>query len=74
MDKAMYAIKIMWDDEARVWIATSSELPGLVLESGSVDALIERVKVAVPELLEIDKARCEGVSLDFNMARQVVVA
>jgi hypothetical protein len=74
MDKAMYAIKVTWDDEARVWIATSPDLPGLVLESGSVDALIERVKIAVPELLEIEKARCEGVSLGFNVTRQLVVA
>ena len=33
-------IDFTWDDEAAVWIATSKDVPGLVLESGSFDALI----------------------------------
>jgi hypothetical protein len=74
MNTAGYKIQIVWDDEARVWIATSEDLPGLVLESGSVDALIERARVAALELLEIDERCCEGASLDFSIARQMVVA
>ncbi len=49
-----YKIKFQWDNEAEVWIATSQDVPGLVLESGSFDALIERVKYAVPELIEMN--------------------
>ena len=29
-----------------MWIATSGDIPGLVLESGSFDALLERVRFA----------------------------
>jgi len=47
-------IKMTWDAEARVWIAESDDVPGLVLESGSFDALVERVRVTVPELLEMN--------------------
>lgn len=47
-----YIINFTWDHEACVWIATSNDIPGLVLESGSFDALIERTRFAVPELLE----------------------
>ena len=47
-------IKLTWDPEARVWIAESDDVPGLVLESGSFDALIERVRFTVPELLELN--------------------
>ena len=50
-----YRIKFVWDNEADVWIATSEDVPGLVLESGSFDALIERVKYALPELIELNK-------------------
>ncbi len=46
-------IKFHWDNEAAVWIATSDDVPGLVLESGSFDALVERVKAAVPELITL---------------------
>ena len=51
-----YTVKFMWDDEANVWIATSDDIPGLVLESGSMDALIEKVRFAIPELLELSHA------------------
>ena len=47
-----YDIMMTWDEEASVWIAESSDIPGLILESGSFDALLERVKIAVPDLLE----------------------
>ena len=49
-------IKMTWDPEAAVWIAESDDVPGLVLESGSFDALVERVRFAVPELLELNTA------------------
>ena len=48
-------IKITWDPDACVWTADGGEaVPGLALESGSVDALIERLRYAVPELLELN--------------------
>ncbi|MBQ7565225.1 MAG: DUF1902 domain-containing protein [Lachnospiraceae bacterium] len=50
-----YKIRILWDDEASVWTATSEDVPGLVLESGSIDALIEKVRYAVPELLSMNQ-------------------
>lgn len=47
-------IKLAYDKEADVWIATSDDVKGLALESGSLDALIQKVKTAVPELLELN--------------------
>ncbi len=52
-----YIINFKWDSVADVWIATSDDIPGLVLESGSYDALLERVRFAVPELLELNKPK-----------------
>ncbi len=46
-------INIKWDNEASVYIAICDEL-GLALESESYDDLIQRVKDAVPELLELN--------------------
>jgi len=51
---AEYLIDFLWDNEASVWVATSEDIPGLVLESGSFDALMERVRFAMPELLEMN--------------------
>ena len=49
-----YVINLLWDDEAKVWVATSDDIPGLVLEAGSFDALIERVQAAAPELIKLN--------------------
>lgn len=51
-----YKVNFSWDEEASVWIAQSDDIPGLVLESGSLDALMERVRYAAPELIELNKS------------------
>ena len=56
-------IRLTWDPEARVWIAESDDVPGLVLESGSFDALIERVRFTVPELLELNGTALTPIQL-----------
>lgn len=52
-----YIVKLTWDGEANMWVATSDDVPGLVLESNSYDVLIEKVKFAIPELLELNNSR-----------------
>ncbi len=64
-----YVISFTWDDEANVWIATSKDIPGLVLESGSFDALLERTRFAVPELLELNSIEERPLSLSFVSER-----
>ena len=49
-----YHVSILWDSDADVWVATSEDVAGLVLESGSLDALVERVRFAIPELLSLN--------------------
>ena len=48
-----YTIQLSWDDEAKVWIAASDEIP-LAMEDGSLDKLIYRVKIAAPEIIELN--------------------
>lgn len=43
-----------WDNEARVWVATSDDIPGLVAEAESRELLLERLRELVPELLELN--------------------
>ena len=51
-----YIINLVWDNEAAVWIATSQDIPGLILESCFLDTLIERIRSAAPELLALNTA------------------
>lgn len=48
-----YTVKLYWDGKANVWVASENIL-GLALESDSLYVLIERVKLAVPELLTLN--------------------
>jgi predicted RNase H-like HicB family nuclease len=55
-----YHVLVSWDDEAKVWVAVSEDLPGastrpvpgLVTEADSVEELLRKLEVLVPELLE----------------------
>lgn len=69
-----YIVKLTWDDEADVWIATSADIPGLVLESGSFDALLERVRFAVPELLSLNETVKTPLGLTFVSERHERIA
>lgn len=65
-----YNVKLTWDNEANVWVATSDDIPGLALESNSYDALIEKVKIASPELLELNnawKANYQGRAKEYEI-------
>ena len=68
-----YTINLSWDNKAAVWIATSQDIPGLVLESGSLDALIERVRLAAPELLTLNGLQNETLSICFRSERYDMV-
>jgi len=66
-----YDINITWDGEAGVWIAVSDEIP-LAMESGSYDALIEKVKIAAPEILSLNVGSLCGVNLLIKSERLIV--
>ncbi|MFZ0888483.1 MAG: DUF1902 domain-containing protein [Candidatus Binataceae bacterium] len=52
MRKHAYAVKATWDDEAKVWVAESEDVPGLATEAHTLEALIAKLRVIIPELLE----------------------
>ena len=49
-----FTIKAIWDDEAKVWVAESEDVPGLVTEAESSDALLKKLQTLIPELLELN--------------------
>ncbi len=51
-----------WDSEARVWVATSEDVPGLVTEAATPEELKEKLEVLIPELLEANAHLLEGGS------------
>ena len=49
--KKIYFVKAEWDEEAKVWVATSDDVPGLVTEAETMEALFSKLEVNIPELL-----------------------
>jgi predicted RNase H-like HicB family nuclease len=48
----IFFVRADWDQEAGVWVATSDDVPGLVTEAETLEALSAKLEFMVPELLE----------------------
>jgi hypothetical protein len=73
MPEKEYTIKLFWDEESSTWVATSNDIPGLVLGSGSVDLLMERVRFAAPEIMELNNLDGKNCILHFHFDRYAKV-
>jgi predicted RNase H-like HicB family nuclease len=47
----IYFVRAEWDDEAKVWVATSDDVPGLATEAETMEELSKKLEVMIPELL-----------------------
>jgi len=48
-------VRAEWDDEARVWVATSDDVPGLATEESTIEGLVEKLRILIPELLDANE-------------------
>jgi len=64
-----FFIKMIWDADVKRWAAIGSTGMGLVLESDSFDALIDRVKLAAPEMIELNLNYTGPINLHFLTER-----
>ena len=55
MRKNPLFIRAEWDEEASVWVATSDDVPGLATEGATMEGLIEKMRIMVPELLKANE-------------------
>jgi predicted RNase H-like HicB family nuclease len=55
MPEQVYTVHCTWDADAAVWVAESDDVPGLATGADSLNALIEKLKVVMPELLEANR-------------------
>jgi predicted RNase H-like HicB family nuclease len=62
-----YFIRAEWDDEARVWVATSDDVPGLATEADTMEGLVVKLKIMVPELLEAN-----GQAIDCEIPFEIM--
>ena len=67
METKQITVKAEWDPEAKVWVATSDDVAGLITEADTVEALTEKLSVLIPELLEANR------TLEGNTIREVPI-
>jgi hypothetical protein len=63
-----------WDGEASVWIATSPDVPGLVVEAETWPTMISEVRLVLPDLLILSGERSNNLSLSFRAEEHLDVA
>jgi predicted RNase H-like HicB family nuclease len=59
-------VRAEWDEEARVWVATSDDVPGLATEAETTEALMDKLKVMIPELMEAN-GYGDGEEISFEL-------
>jgi hypothetical protein len=52
-----FTVHAMWDEEARVWAATSEGVPGLGTEADTMEQLVKKLKTLIPELLDANSLK-----------------
>ncbi|MBV8753607.1 MAG: DUF1902 domain-containing protein [Hyphomicrobiales bacterium] len=67
-------IDARWDDEAGVWLATSPDVPGLVVEAETWPSMIGEVRIVLPELLSLSGRGEDQLSLTFKVEEHLDVA
>ncbi|MBU0653403.1 MAG: DUF1902 domain-containing protein [Proteobacteria bacterium] len=58
-------VEAFWDEEARVWVASSNDVPGLITESDTMEHLMQKLKILIPELLQANGLLSETDATDI---------
>ncbi len=54
MKTASIFVQAFWDDDAKVWVATSNDIEGLSVEGATHEELSDKVVAAVADLIELN--------------------
>jgi hypothetical protein len=74
MHQPVFKIESYWDEESEVWVASSDEIPGLCTEADTIEALTQKLRSIVPELLllnhSIQSNEVKTISIEIVSHRQ----
>jgi predicted RNase H-like HicB family nuclease len=69
-----FVVKFTWYDDESIWIAqTSDDRFTLTLEQGSFDALLERVKIAIKDIAEVELNYMGEIKLILEVDRVITM-
>jgi len=65
-------VRADWDDEAQVWVASSSDIDGLATEASTLEELRAKVLIMVVELMELNGEQSDLAEIPVHiMAQQI---
>lgn len=64
-------VRAFWDDEAKVWVAESDDVPGLVTEANTVEELVRHLAELIPELLQLNAPDLLNDELAFTVEARI---
>jgi hypothetical protein len=67
-------IDVRWDGESAIWLATSADVPGLVIEAASWPSLIEETRLVLPDLLALNGHEASARSVTFRAEAHLELA
>ncbi|MCL1820865.1 MAG: DUF1902 domain-containing protein [Oscillospiraceae bacterium] len=67
-----FIVKFTWYEDERIWIAqTSNDKFALTSDHGSFDALLERVKITIEDIAEVDLNYKGEIKLILDIDRTI---
>jgi predicted RNase H-like HicB family nuclease len=54
MSSRLIVVRANWDNEAKVWVAESADLPGLVTEAATIEELNQKLPGLILDLMSDD--------------------
>ena len=76
----IYFVLAEWDREAKVWVATSDDVPGLATEAETMKELSKKLEVMIPELftengyLDVGEISYEVLARKFSVTQATAVS
>lgn len=71
MNRISITVKATWDAEAKVWVAESDDIDGLVTEASTLEDLTAKVLSIIPELLVLNGLKSDMPNIPIHiMAEQ----
>ncbi len=64
---SLIVVKATWDPEASVWVAESEDVPGLITEADTLEALQRKLPGIIQDLLEPDDDSSEEVEVPIEL-------
>ncbi len=66
-DPGPFVVTAVWEAENAVWVATSDDIPGLIVESEHYDQLLALVTELAPELIRDNRVSTAGRAPEIRL-------